>query len=102
MWIVERENKKQSYVSGIFKKECELKKFLSSIRTKYLDGQKIVCKDFKYPFYIVEKEDGFKYHQSKKSIKEEKDYTLYTIEKDFASLDVGGDIMGILEHDHIE
>jgi len=113
MWIVERINQKQNYISGIFKEEKDLKKFLSNIRTKYLNDQLIKFENVKYPFYILETINEklnihkFTVLQTKKVLSEKEQnslcyQTIYTITKDFSSLDFGADLMGYLEHEHID
>lgn len=114
MFIIEANKDRNSWISGIFKDEELTKKYMGLIPEELLRYQRIkTLETVKYPFYIIEEENEFKYINNEeveeiiKSIvvKENEDhvyFNLYFITKDYQPKKPGTDNMGMINHLHID
>ncbi|SEU33026.1 hypothetical protein [Paenibacillus sp. NFR01] len=114
MFIIEANNDRNSWISGIFKDEELTKKYIEIIPEELLRNQRIkTLETIEYPFYIIEIGDKFYYINNEeieekiKSIVVEEDkehvyFNLYFIPKDYQPKDPGTDNMGMINHVHID
>jgi hypothetical protein len=115
MIAIESINKKQNFISGIFKTKAKADKAFQKI----IEKEKfhfVEYNNIQIPFFIIEKENKFKYYQNKnevlteiKKIKvvNEKDEdisycTLYFIKDEHINKNPEQDSMGSLDHLHID
>ncbi|WP_127531003.1 hypothetical protein [Paenibacillus kobensis] len=112
MYIIEAQNDKRAWISGIFDNECMARTYLESIPSELKENQKLIQVQLSYPFHIVERDRHFKYVGKDEMIREldqidlvndsDKVYfNIYTITSDYQPNLPGTDYMGILNHDHI-
>lgn len=113
MYIVKASNGKYQWISGIFKEEKEVQKFIENIPTDLKDYQKLIeLKNLSYPFYIIESENEFEYIVVDEllsmidgiELTEDKNrvyFNIYLIESDYRPNKPGTDYMGIIKHEHV-
>lgn len=113
MYIVKASNGKYQWISGIFKEEKEVQKFIKNIPTDLKDYQKLIeLKNLNYPFYIIESENEFEYIVVDEllsmidgiELTEDKNrvyFNIYLIESDYRPNKPGTDYMGIIKHEHV-
>ncbi|MNI74485.1 hypothetical protein D3C73_1305710 [compost metagenome] len=113
VYIVKALNGKYQWISGIFKEEKEVQKYLEIIPTDLKNYQKLIDLNIdNYPFYIIESENEFEYLVVDELIKkidgieliddENKVYfNIYLIDSDYKPNKAGTDYMGIIRHDHV-
>ena len=109
MWVVERKNK---FISGIFKSEAKLNKYLAEVKKAGQDTDLVIfeTKCSLYPIFILENSHSnhrFSFFSAKASAlkfyeEEELNHgTLYTVTDDYVPPKAGTDYMGALHHDHL-
>ncbi|MCM3038785.1 hypothetical protein M3201_03600 [Paenibacillus motobuensis] len=113
VYIVKASNGKYQWISGIFKEEKEVQKFIKNIPTDLKDYQKLIeLKNLNYPFYIIESENEFEYIVVDEllsmidgiELTEDKNrvyFNIYLIESDYRPNKPGTDYMGIIKHEHV-
>ncbi|MNC47293.1 hypothetical protein D3C75_963460 [compost metagenome] len=113
VYIVKALNGKYQWISGIFKEEKEVQKYLEIIPTDLKNYQKLIDLNIdNYPFYIIESENEFEYLVVDELIKkidgieliddENKVYfNIYLIDSDYKPNKAGTDYMGIIRHDYV-
>ncbi|MNP38441.1 hypothetical protein D3C76_1319530 [compost metagenome] len=113
VYIVKALNGKYQWISGIFKEEKEVQKYLEIIPTDLKNYQKLIDLNIdNYPFYIIESENEFEYLVVDELIKkidgieliDDKNkvyFNIYLIDSDYKPNKAGTDYMGIIRHDHV-
>ncbi|MBE9916446.1 hypothetical protein G8C92_20725 [Paenibacillus donghaensis] len=113
MYIVKASNGKYQWISGIFKEEKEVQKYIENIPTDLKNYQKLIeLKNLNYPFYIIENENEFEYIVVDEllnmidgiELSEDKNrvyFNIYLIESDYRPNKPGSDYMGIIKHEHV-
>ncbi|MGM1045850.1 MAG: hypothetical protein ACQEXX_06865 [Bacillota bacterium] len=113
MYVVKASNGKYQWISGIFKEEKEVQKYIDTIPMDLKNYQKLIeLKNTNYPFYIIERENEFDYIEVDELLRmidgiefiEEENrvyFCIYIIESDYKPNKPGTDYMGIVKHDHV-
>lgn len=113
MYIVKASNGKYQWISGIFKEEKEVQKYIENIPTDLKDYQKLIeLKNLNYPFYIIESKNEFEYivvdellsKIDEIELTEDQNrvyFNIYLIESDYRPKKPGTDYMGIIKHEHV-
>ncbi|MNN44486.1 hypothetical protein D3C81_1587790 [compost metagenome] len=113
VYIVKALNGKYQWISGIFKEEKEVQKYLEIIPTDLKNYQKLIDLNIdNYPFYIIESENEFEYLVVDELIKkidgieliDDKNkvyFNIYLIDSDYKPNKAGTDYMGIIRHDYV-
>jgi hypothetical protein len=114
MYVIEVNDNRWKWISGIFKEIQEFEEYYNQIPKDLQSSQTIKKLNItEYPFYIVEKQDGFTYLNKNDflemlnniEMKVENEhivyFNFYYIESDYQPKKSGTDYMGILKHDHV-
>ncbi|NOJ73364.1 hypothetical protein [Paenibacillus alvei] len=113
MFIVKASNGKYQWISGIFKEEKEVQKYIENIPTDLKDCQKLIeHKNLNYPFYLIESENEFEYIVVDEllsmidgiGLEEDNNkvyFNIYLIESDYRPNKPGTDYMGGIKHEHV-
>ncbi|SMF78845.1 hypothetical protein SAMN05661091_1618 [Paenibacillus uliginis N3/975] len=113
MYIVKASNQKYQWISGIFKEEKEVQKYMCTIPKDLKSHQLIIeLQNTNYPFYIIERENEFEYIEVQELLQmidgieltEEENrvyFNIYIIESDYKPKKPGTDYMGVIKHEHV-
>jgi hypothetical protein len=114
MYIIEANDDNWKWISGIFKGIRDLEQYFIKIPEELKSNQvRKRLNILEYPFYIIEKQEGFTYLNKSEFIQELNNiiynveneevgyFNFYYIESDYEPKKPGLDYMGILTHDHV-
>ncbi|WP_258276520.1 hypothetical protein [Paenibacillus sp. SC116] len=114
MYIIEANDSRRKWISGVFRNLNKFEKYLSLIPDElksYQHTKQITIAE--YPFYIIENKEGFTYlnkyefiqmlnNASRNSGNDNVVYfNFYFIEADYQTSKPGSDYMGIIKHEHV-
>lgn len=113
MYIILASKGRFRWISGIFQAEELAIHYMEQIPDELKEHQNLIqVEDLKYPFYIIESQEGFQFLTKDEVItlfnnmdvsedEDEVHFNIYTVDSDYRPKKPGTDYMGILHHDHV-